>query len=114
MIIAPGFIGIDVSKTHLDIFDATVGRPLRVANTAASLGGLIDDWLRRATLVLFEATGCYDLTLRKMLATAGIRFARVNPGRARDFARADAVREELKAGGWIIEDTPKGPRLKRI
>ena len=31
----------------------------------------------------------------------------------KDFQRADAVREELKSKGWIIEDTPKGPRLKR-
>jgi len=31
--------------------------------------------------------------------------------KARDFARADALRDELKALGWIIEDTPKGPRV---
>jgi cysteinyl-tRNA synthetase len=31
----------------------------------------------------------------------------------RDFARADAIRGELKDLGWVIEDTPKGPRLKR-
>jgi cysteinyl-tRNA synthetase len=33
--------------------------------------------------------------------------------KAKDFKRSDAIREELKAKGWIIEDTPKGPRLKR-
>ncbi len=32
---------------------------------------------------------------------------------AKDFKRADALRAELKAKGWIIEDTPKGPKLKR-
>lgn len=32
----------------------------------------------------------------------------------RDFARADALRQELKQQGWVIEDTPKGARLKRI
>jgi cysteinyl-tRNA synthetase len=32
--------------------------------------------------------------------------------KAKDFKRADALRDELKAKGWIIEDTPKGPRLK--
>ncbi|MFM1768569.1 MAG: Cysteine--tRNA ligase [Verrucomicrobiota bacterium] len=40
--------------------------------------------------------------------------ARQAARKARDFARADAVRDELKALGWVIEDTPKGPRLKRI
>jgi len=34
--------------------------------------------------------------------------------KARDFAGADALRAELKARGWLIEDTPKGPRLKRV
>lgn len=34
--------------------------------------------------------------------------------KAKDFKRADAIREELKAKGWTIEDTPKGARLKRL
>jgi cysteinyl-tRNA synthetase len=34
--------------------------------------------------------------------------------KARDFKRADAIRDELKAKGWTIEDTPKGARLKKI
>ena len=34
--------------------------------------------------------------------------------KAKDFKRSDAIRDELKAKGWIIEDTPKGPRLKKI
>lgn len=34
--------------------------------------------------------------------------------KAKDFKRADAVRDELKAKGWIIEDTPKGAKLKRL
>jgi cysteinyl-tRNA synthetase len=33
---------------------------------------------------------------------------------AKDFKRSDAIRDELKAKGWTIEDTPKGPRLKRL
>lgn len=34
--------------------------------------------------------------------------------KAKNFARSDAIRDELKAKGWAIEDTPKGPRLKRL
>ena len=88
MIIAPGFIGIDVSKNHLDIFDAAVGRTVRIENTAAALASHAQGWGQRDAFVLFEATGRYDQILRRALADAGIRFARVNPGRARDFARA--------------------------
>jgi len=34
--------------------------------------------------------------------------------KARDFKRSDAIRDELKAKGWVIEDTPKGIKLKKI
>ncbi len=34
--------------------------------------------------------------------------------KAKDFARSDEIRDELKAQGWFIEDTPKGPRAKRL
>jgi cysteinyl-tRNA synthetase len=34
--------------------------------------------------------------------------------KAKDFKRADTLREELKNRGWVIEDTPAGPKLKRL
>jgi cysteinyl-tRNA synthetase len=40
--------------------------------------------------------------------------ARETARTAKDFKRADAIRGELKAKGWVIEDTPKGPKLKTI
>jgi cysteinyl-tRNA synthetase len=39
--------------------------------------------------------------------------ARQAARQARDFKRSDALRDELKAKGWVIEDTPKGPKLKQ-
>lgn len=33
--------------------------------------------------------------------------------KAKDFKKSDAIRDELKAKGWVIEDTPKGPKLKK-
>jgi cysteinyl-tRNA synthetase len=40
--------------------------------------------------------------------------ARQAARKAKDFKRADAIRDELKAKGWTIEDTPKGPKAKKL
>ena len=32
----------------------------------------------------------------------------------KDFKRSDAIRDELKSKGWMIEDSPKGQKLKKI
>jgi cysteinyl-tRNA synthetase len=40
--------------------------------------------------------------------------ARQAARKAKDFKKSDAIRDELKAKGWAIEDTAKGPKLKRI
>jgi transposase len=87
MIILHRYVGIDVSKHFLDIFDEAIGVPERIANTPQAITELVARW-RCATLVVFEATGVYDLELREALRQAGLRFARINPARARDFARA--------------------------
>jgi transposase len=100
MIITPGFIGIDVSKDHLDIFD---GSARRITNTSAAVAEYLCG-LEPPELVLFEATGCYDRVLQQGLGAAGIGFARVNPMQARAFARAtgrlaktDAIDAQLLA-----------------
>jgi cysteinyl-tRNA synthetase len=40
--------------------------------------------------------------------------ARQAAKKEKNFKRADEIRAELKARGWLVEDTPAGPRLKRI
>ena len=40
--------------------------------------------------------------------------ARQAARKAKEFKRADTLRDELKAQGWVIEDTPKGARVKKI
>src|SRR5438445_271287 len=45
---------------------------------------------------------------------SGLLEARQAARKAKDFKRADALRDELKAKGWVIEDTPKGARVKRV
>ena len=45
---------------------------------------------------------------------ADLLAARQNARKAKNFAEADLLRDTLKQKGWLIEDTPKGPRLKKI
>ncbi len=40
--------------------------------------------------------------------------ARQAARKARDFKRSDEIRDELKAKGWVVEDSPKGPKLKKL
>jgi len=101
VILALRCVGIDVSKHHLDIFDEAVGVPERIANATQAITQLVARW-RCDALVVFEATGVYDLALREALRQAGIRFARINPARARDFARA---------GGQLAKTDPIDARM---
>ena len=39
--------------------------------------------------------------------------ARVEAKKAKNFAEADRIRDEVLAKGYIIEDTPKGPKVKK-
>src|SRR5579863_2332681 len=88
MSIYPGVMGIDISKNFLDVFDADDDGVCRVRNAALEVTDLTRRCAKRGTFVLFEATGHYDAVLRHALSEAGVAFARVNPARARDFARA--------------------------
>ena len=33
---------------------------------------------------------------------------------AKDWARADAIRDELQADGWLVEDTPEGTLVRPV
>jgi len=34
--------------------------------------------------------------------------------KAKNFKRSDEIRDQLAKSGWAIEDTPAGPRAKRV
>ena len=80
-------VGIDVSKLHLDISDPETGFA-RIPNQEEAVTALAADLARRGRAAVFEATGRYDALLRRAFEQTGVPHARVNPERARDFARA--------------------------
>ena len=87
MTLAHSHIGIDVSKAWLDIFDAASGTRSRCPNTPEDIARWVAALPASAT-VLFEATAPYDTALRRALAHTPCCILRVNPARARAFARA--------------------------
>jgi cysteinyl-tRNA synthetase len=103
-------------------------------NVSAAWGGVFE-WVRRMNKELLE--GALDArsaadelaAWEKIDSVLGIRprdeaalpeelnallLARQAARQAKDFKRSDAIRDELKAKGWAVEDTPKGPKLKRL
>jgi cysteinyl-tRNA synthetase len=45
---------------------------------------------------------------------AALMEERQHARQARDFARADVLRAQLRERGYVVEDTPQGARLKRL
>lgn len=88
MTLPQSYLGIDIARSRLDIFDETLGPLPPVANDPAAIAAFLASLAGRSVSVVFEATGAYDRPLRVALEAAGIPSIRVNPGRARDFARA--------------------------
>jgi transposase len=84
------FVGVDVAKGWLDTHHPKSGAR-RIDNTAAATRAFARDCAKPGAWVIFEASGGYDRALRDALEVAGVCFSRVNPRRARDFAKAMGV-----------------------
>ena len=80
-------VGIDVSKTHLDVTIGSNGTPFQVPYIQEELQTLADR-LQGTSLVVLEATGGLETPLFHFLTQAGFSVARVNPRRVREFANA--------------------------
>jgi cysteinyl-tRNA synthetase len=115
----------------LDRFAAALDNDLNISEA----WGVIFDWVRDTNRALAEnslapaAAAAALATWEKMDTVLGVGHlaelsipaeitalleARQAARKARDFQRADAIRAELHAKGWTIEDTPKGAKLKRL
>jgi len=83
------FVGIDVSKDHLDIAVRPSGEAWREVHDQAGITRLIDRLESLGpSLIVLEATGGMEIPLVASLLDAGLPVAVTNPRRVRDFARA--------------------------
>ncbi len=83
------FVGIDVSKAHLDVAVHGEEEVRRVANDETGIERLVTDVRAlRPALVVLEATGGFEMPVAAALAAAEVPVVIANPRQTRDFARS--------------------------
>jgi transposase len=83
------WVGIDVSKAHLDVYLYPLGKQWQSLNSELGIDEIIKTLrLHRVALVVLEATGGMEQAVTHALAGAGIAVVVSNPRRVRDFAKA--------------------------
>jgi len=83
------YVGIDVSKEHLDISSGGTGNIWGAANSPSGWSELIEQLKPlNPALIVLESTGGYEAQVLAELYHAGLPVARVNPGRVREFAKS--------------------------
>lgn len=86
------FVGIDVSKDHLDVFLSSTAASFRLENTPSGLSALKERLeALSVALIVLEATGGYERLCASFLASFSLPVAVVNPREVRDFARAKRI-----------------------
>ena len=82
-------VGIDVSKSVLDVSVYPSGKTWRVEHSPPGISALAEELAElRPAVVVVEATGGLEMSLTAALGVAGFPVAVVNPRKVRDFARA--------------------------
>ena len=74
------YIGIDVSKDHLDVAERPKGDVSRIANDDGDINKLVSELKAlKPQLIVMEATGGYEMPLAGALASGGLPVSVVNP-----------------------------------
>jgi transposase len=83
------FVGIDISKDHLDLHARPDGSAARYTNDADGIAVLVTRLAQfEPERIVLEATGGFEASLAAALAAAGLPVVIVNPRQVRDFAKA--------------------------
>ncbi len=111
----PGaLVRLRVLLTQLDDADTDARRALAKSVLLASAGvmGLLLQAPQAALAALRPAASTPSTQSSDDTRIKALLAERELARRDRDFAKADALREELEAAGFMIEDTPTGPVLR--
>jgi transposase len=83
------YVGIDVSKTKLDVAIGQEGEYWQANNDAVGIRKSVERLLAsQPTLIVVESTGGLEMALITELYAAGLPFALVHPARVKDFVRS--------------------------
>ncbi|MGY6704697.1 IS110 family RNA-guided transposase [Roseinatronobacter sp.] len=90
-------IGVDISKSHLDVFDAERGAAKRFENSISGFRAF-EKWLGKARIarVVYEPTGPYHRNFEERFCDK-LPLVKVNPLQARRFAEACGTRAKTDA-----------------
>jgi transposase len=85
----PRFVGIDVSKAHLDVASRPDGQAFRLPNTTEGIKSLVERLKESPpALVVLESTGGLERQAAVALADAKVPVRIVDPARVRNFAKS--------------------------
>ena len=106
---------LNTADAITDIFNL-----VKVTNTGATADDVSGEALKVAADKIRELTGVLGIELfgneeeEIPAEITELVEARTAAKKAKDFAEADRIRDELKAKGYIVKDTPNGPQVERI
>ncbi|MBM3288599.1 MAG: cysteine--tRNA ligase, partial [Candidatus Hydrogenedentes bacterium] len=91
---------------------------VRETNKLIDGGAIGQDGARRALALLDRldaVTGLFGAETKEEAPADILALVteRQQARRTKDFKCADAIRDQLLASGWVLEDTPDGPRVKK-
>ena len=95
------------------LFEAVRDMNTQFTDAKAPCKAVLEEGLKRFTImtdVLGLLSKEYDATPEDIKALVEARTA---AKKAKDFAEADRIRAEVLEKGYIIEDTPKGPKVRK-
>ncbi len=83
------FVGVDVAKAHLDLYDTVSKHHVRFKNDKVGISACRKRLVGLSPqLIVLESTGGYEHDLTRALETAALPVVVVNPRKVRDFGRA--------------------------